>query len=90
MEAGAAGLPVVATKHAGIIDIIQDNETGFLVSENDIEGMAYYMKKFIVDPLLSKEMGAKAAQRIDKHFSLNRNVKFLWENIGGSFLKNSL
>jgi glycosyltransferase involved in cell wall biosynthesis len=40
MEASAAGLPVVATRHAGIPDVILNGETGLLVEEHDVEGMA--------------------------------------------------
>ena len=35
-----AGLPVVATNHAGIPEIIRDQETGFLVPENDPDSLA--------------------------------------------------
>jgi len=87
MEAGASGLPVVATRHAGICDIIAENETGFLVNENDIEGMAMCMKRFIEDPLLSEEMGSKAALRINKYFSLKRNVKVIWQAVDAGFFK---
>ena len=87
MEAGAIGLPVVATKHAGICDIIAENETGFLVNENDIEGMAHCMKLFIENPLLTEEMGTKATQRINKHFSLKRNVSIIWQALDAGFFK---
>ena len=35
LESIRAGLPVVATNHAGIPEIIRDQNTGFLVPEND-------------------------------------------------------
>ena len=81
MEAGAAGLPVIATKHAGISDIVVENETGFLVEENAIEAMAGYMKRFIENPSLAKQMGEKAVARINQHFSLKRNVAVIWETV---------
>src|SRR5439155_1881807 len=40
LEAGAAGIPVVSTRHAGIVDIVRDGETGYLVDERDIDSMA--------------------------------------------------
>jgi colanic acid/amylovoran biosynthesis glycosyltransferase len=43
LEAGASGLPVIATRHAGIPDVVLHNETGFLVEEGDIQGMSEYM-----------------------------------------------
>ena len=40
LESIRAGLPVVATNHAGIPEIIRDQETGFLVPENDPDALA--------------------------------------------------
>ena len=42
LEAGAAGLPVVSTRHAGIKDVVQHGSTGFLVEEGDVEGIGVY------------------------------------------------
>ena len=39
LEAGAAGLPVVSTRHAGIPEVVIPGETGFLVEERDVAGM---------------------------------------------------
>ena len=35
VEAAASGLPVVATRHSGIPEAVEDGETGFLVREGD-------------------------------------------------------
>ena len=43
MEAGASGLPVVSTKHAGIPDTVAHGETGLLSEEMDIDSMANHM-----------------------------------------------
>ena len=43
LEAGAAGLPVVSTKHAGISEAVIHGKTGFLVDEGDIDAMAEYI-----------------------------------------------
>ena len=39
-EAMAYGLAVVSTRHAGIPEAVVDGETGLLVDEGDVEGMA--------------------------------------------------
>lgn len=44
LEAQAAGLPVIATRHAGINDVVVHNESGFLVEENDVSDFARYME----------------------------------------------
>src|SRR6266850_2559879 len=38
LEAGASGLPVVSTRHAGIPDVVIEGETGFLSAEKDVSG----------------------------------------------------
>ena len=47
LEAGASGLPVVATRHAGIPDAVIEGTTGFLVDEHDVDGMAEGMLRLI-------------------------------------------
>ena len=50
LEAQAAGLPVVSTRHAGIVNSVVEDETGFLVDERDIDGMADRMCRLLEDP----------------------------------------
>lgn len=38
-DAMACGLPVLATKHSGIPEVITDGENGFLTEENDVDGL---------------------------------------------------
>jgi len=81
MEAGASGLPVVATRHAGIKDIITENATGFLVNENDVEGMAKHMIDVAQNPELATALGKNAHHRINQQFSLRKNIDILLQTI---------
>ena len=47
LEAQAASLPVIATRHAGIPDVVINNKTGLLVEELDVEGMALQHEKIV-------------------------------------------
>jgi glycosyltransferase involved in cell wall biosynthesis len=62
IEAMASGLPVVATRHAGISDIITDGETGLLCDEFNLDQMANNMIKLAKDRNLSRKIGIKAAE----------------------------
>jgi glycosyltransferase involved in cell wall biosynthesis len=77
IEASAAGLPVVSTRHAGIPDVVVHDETGFLVDEGDVNGMAAHMTRLINDAELARRMGKAARERIRRYFSLDRHISCL-------------
>lgn len=74
LEAAAAGLPVVATRHAGIPDVILDGETGLLCEENDVDAMAENMCLLLREPERAKQMGKAAQKRINTYFTLPRHI----------------
>jgi len=84
IEAGATGLPVVATRHAGIPDVVIEGETGFLVDEHDVEGMARYMLQVARDPELAGRLGRAARLRVERHFTIERSIAKLWRIIQSS------
>ena len=65
-EAMAAGVPVVAARATGAVDLVEDGVTGFLVDPKDIAGYANAIERIVADPALKASMGeaghAKAAQ----------------------------
>jgi glycosyltransferase involved in cell wall biosynthesis len=81
LEACATGLPVVATSHGGIKDVILDGETGFLVAEGDIDNMEKSMKKLANDPSLAAKLGTTGRERIIEEFSMDISIKKLWRII---------
>ena len=78
MEAGASGLPVVSTKHAGIPDTVAHGETGLLSEEMDIGSMANHMALLARDPSLASALGQSARVRIQTFFSMERSIQGLY------------
>lgn len=76
-EACASGLPVISTKHAGIVEQVIHGETGFLVDEHDAQGMADYMLRLSLDYQLVQEMGIAARRHIENKGSLEKQLKLL-------------
>ena len=74
LEASGAGLPVIATKHAGIPDVIIDGQTGILVDEHDVDAMANAMIKLLEHPKQAQIMGAKGKTHITSNFNLNQHI----------------
>jgi glycosyltransferase involved in cell wall biosynthesis len=77
LEAGASGMPVVSTKHAGIIDAVIHDKTGFLVEEGDIDGMAECMYRLLTNPDLAVAMGKRAREHIGENFNMETSIKNL-------------
>lgn len=77
MEASAAGLPVISTRHAGISDVIVDGETGLLVEEHDVVGMSKHMTKILDDKEYARKMGANGRLFIRDNFSRERHLELL-------------
>lgn len=81
LEAGATGLPVVSTRHAGIPDVIVEGQTGFLVDEGDSSGMADRMIQLAEQPELAGIMGSAARKHITGNFSKEQRMSNLWNII---------
>jgi glycosyltransferase involved in cell wall biosynthesis len=77
LEAGASGLPVVATRHGGIADVVSDGETGLLVEERDVAAMARAMLRLLRDPAEAAALGAAARRRVREQFSAERSIERL-------------
>jgi glycosyltransferase involved in cell wall biosynthesis len=74
MEASAAGLPVVATRHGGITDVIVEGQTGLLVDEHDVDGMSDSIGVLASNRTLAREMGLRGRARIAASFTLERHI----------------
>jgi colanic acid/amylovoran biosynthesis glycosyltransferase len=79
LEASAAGLPIVSTKHAGISQAVIDTETGFLVDEYDAASMTKYMVTLFQDRSLCKKMGEKGRHHIKTNYNIDRHISLLDE-----------
>lgn len=64
LEAMSAALPVVATRHSGIPEAVTDGETGLLVEENDVDGMARAMIALLAEPARAAAMGRAGRERV--------------------------
>ena len=74
MEAQLSGLPVVATRHAGIPEVVLDGESGFLVDEGDVAAMARAINRLIEDPALAARLGDCGRRRVLKYFTIDHHL----------------
>lgn len=84
-EAQASGLPVIATIHNGFPENIEHGKTGFLVRENDPDGLAESILELIINPDLRLEIGMNARRFVEKKFDIrilaDRHEEILQEAI---------
>ena len=69
LESIRAGVPVVASDHAGIPEIIRHEETGFLVPENDPDALAAALLAASQTGDQMRQMVARAQQRLQRDFN---------------------
>jgi colanic acid/amylovoran biosynthesis glycosyltransferase len=77
MEAQSSGLPTVSTWHAGIPEVVLDEETGFLVEERDIEALADRLAQLLASRELREQMGSRGRAYVEKEFNIHRQTKRL-------------
>lgn len=73
-EAQVSGLPVVATRHTGIVDCLLEGESGFLVEEQDVESMAERMIRLAKDPGLAARLGGIGRRIALERYPLERSL----------------
>lgn len=66
LEAMAAGLPVVATRVAGMPLAVADGETGLLVPERDPAALAEALLSLLGDPARRRALGSAGRRRVEE------------------------
>lgn len=77
LEAMAASLPVIATRHAGIPEAVVHQETGLLVDEGDVDGMAQHITFLGKEHEKRIAMGISGWNRAKKYFTWEREKQQL-------------
>lgn len=67
LEAQACGLCVVASRVGGLVSIIDDGETGFLVEPEDPAGLAERIVALLSDDFTRRKVGRQARVRVGEH-----------------------
>jgi len=75
LEAMAAGRPVVASRIAGMGELVEDGKTGILFRSGDPRSLAEALLKLITNRELARTMGDAARERVMKNFQLKETVQ---------------
>lgn len=74
VEAQLSGLPVISTRHAGIPEVVVDGETGYLVHEGDVSGMAAFIARLAEDADLAARLGRSGCIRARSFFTSQHHI----------------
>jgi glycosyltransferase involved in cell wall biosynthesis len=77
LEAGAAGLPAVASAVGGIPEVVEHGVTGVLIPAGDVERLSEGLLELLRDPVRRQELGEAAQLRVSARFGLTRTIEAL-------------
>ncbi len=84
IEAGSAGLPVVASRIYGISDAMIEGVTGLSYPPGNLEELASCLEKLIENPALRHQLGNAGKERVIKEFGqdvvVSRYIEF-WDSL---------
>jgi glycosyltransferase involved in cell wall biosynthesis len=75
LEAGAAGLSVIATAVGGTTEIVDNNVSGFLVKPQDVSQLREKLIKLLKSKALRKKFGKNLRKNIENKFDWDKSVE---------------
>lgn len=72
IEAGACGVPVVATRIGGFVDVIEHEKDGLLVGSDDPRQLADAVLHLLKEPELAAKLAAAMRKKVETEFSLEK------------------
>ena len=74
LEAGAVGLPIIATAVGGITEVIEDEVTGLLIEAQNHKSLVQALQKAQQNPQCLKNLAQKAQAKVKRAYNLNQMI----------------
>lgn len=78
-EMAATGMPIVATRHADIPEVIEHGVGGLLAEERDVDGLVTQLRRLLREPSAWQAMVQAARNRIESEYNAERQGRRLAE-----------
>jgi len=79
LEAMAMGVPVVTSNVAGAKELVVDGQTGFVLPQGDVEGIARALINLATDDRQRTRMGQAGRDRVEREFSFAARLQRMEE-----------
>ena len=80
LEGMAMGRPVISSRTAGQIDVIDDGDTGIFVPPGDVAALRAKIEMILGDPQAAEDMGRRGRAYVEKHHRLEDFVEHIRAN----------
>jgi len=81
----ACGMPVVATRSGGIVEVVEDGKTGLLVPPLDPGALADSIQQLLENPELRRSIVAAGPNRVRAKFTVEATIENtirMYESLG--------
>ncbi len=85
MEAMALGVPAIASRVAGVPELIEDGHEGLLFNPTDWTDLAQKLETVLSDPALRARLGVAARAKIEAEFKIETAVQPMHDHLTGAF-----
>lgn len=75
VEGMATGIPAIASEHAGLPELVKNEETGLLVPERDPEAIRDSILKLVENPGLVKKISLNGRKEVEKEHNIKTQVQ---------------
>ena len=89
IEAFASGVPVIATKVGGMVEIIEEGETGFLVPYGNEQALQQRIGELLSNPILRQKMGEAAYKKAVSSYKETKYQKKLLKIVNSVLTYNN-
>jgi len=79
IEAGASGVPVVATRMGGLVDVVEDERNGLLVPPDDPKLLAEAVLRILRDPVWAGHLAKSLRRKVEEEFGLEKMFEKTFE-----------
>lgn len=77
MEAMAARIPVIASRVAGVQELVEDGGSGYVLPPGNLGALTEALNALLADPALRKRMGETGRAKVEAEFDIAREAEKL-------------